>query len=134
MKIDFSAVDSFVVEGINRMGMRAYLDVKGFSSLFMRIAHHQVNGKLTKTLDIGNVEVDPKLRNTGHFKALVRHCRALCLEHKLALYVECVHNPILERYLLRSGFASDGMELGPSFSLSLDQMQNAISIEDEKNP
>lgn len=78
--------------------------------------------------------MDPKLRNTGHFKALVRHCRALCLENKLALYVECVHNPILERYLLRSGFSSDGMELGPSFSLSLEQMQNAISMADEKNP
>ena len=51
MKIDFSAVDSFVVEGINRMGMRAYLDVKGFSSLFMRIAHHQVNGCLLYTSD-----------------------------------------------------------------------------------
>jgi len=134
VRIDFSAVDSFVAEGVNRMGMRAYLEVKGFSSLFMRIAHHQVGGKLTKTLDIGNVEVMPNLRNTGHFKALIRHCRSLCLEHHLALYVECVHNPVLERYLLKSGFNSDGMELGPSFSLSVEQMHQAISTEDEKNP
>lgn len=119
MKIDFSELDRFVAKGVSGFGARAYLDIEGFNALYMRIAHHRVDGALVKTLDISSIEVEDRLRGKGIFKSLVNHCEKLCIQHGLSLYVECVHNDQLERYLVSAGFSSDGLDIGPSFSLSL---------------
>lgn len=134
MKIDFSALDRFVASGVQRMGSRAYLDVAGFQALYMRIAHHRVEGDLVKTLDISSIEVEPKFQNKGYFKALVIHCEQLCIQYNLALYVECVHNADLEKHLRKAGFSSDGLEIGPSFSMSVERIKLKLAAPHEPSP
>jgi GNAT superfamily N-acetyltransferase len=130
LKIDFSELDRFVAKGVNGFGARAYLDIEGFNALYMRIAHHRVDGSLVKTLDISSIEVEEGLRGRGIFKLLVNHCEKLCMQHGLSLYVECVHNDQLERHLVSAGFSSDGLDIGPSFSLSL----SSIKAKHDKDP
>ena len=134
MKLDFSELDRFVASGVERMGARAYLDVVGFRALYMRIAHHRVDGALAKTLDISSIEVEPEFQNKGYFKALVTHCEQLCIQYNLGLCVECVHNADLEKHLRKAGFTDDGLDIGPSFSMSVERIKKKAHEQDGPFP
>jgi ribosomal protein S18 acetylase RimI-like enzyme len=114
---------------------RAYINVKGFDSLYLRIAQHRIGKEVVRTLDISSIEVSEKLQNQGLFKALLKHCEASCIKHGLGMYVECISNPHLEAYMKKQGYVSDDVMFGPSFGKMCSQLKiDSNKINDDFQP
>lgn len=119
MKNMYKPLDDFVKIGIEKpFGYRLHLNIKGFDTLYVRIATHYLVGGMERTLDISSVDVKESCQNKGLFKNLLKHCESLAVQHGLAVYVESVQNEHLAKYLTRIGYVSDGSGIAANFHKS----------------
>lgn len=135
MKNIYKPLDDFVKAGIEKpFGHRLHLNIKGFDTLYVRIATHCIVGRMARTLDISSVDVKESCQNKGLFKNLLKHCESLAVQYGLAVYIESVQNEHLAKYLSKIGYVSDGSPIASSFHKSHDTLAHEHRCETDSSP
>lgn len=94
---------------------------------FMRIARHNIDGKITKTLDIGRVESEEN--NRGHFSRFLKEVERLAKKHQLVVFIESILNPDLVSMLKRRGYQIEGDPISPNAWRSMESVEPTIAPE-----
>lgn len=105
------------VQNKRRAPGNSYVNFDDRMSVYVRVSHRPyVDPKTCKVeftdmLDIGNVSInDPANYRKGLFKKLLLHAAQVCIQYNIEyVYVECVLNYWLKRYLLRTGFTGNDL-------------------------
>lgn len=63
--------------------------------------------KIVETLEIGTVQVDENERRKGNFKKFLAHFESLAKSNNRMVFIECVHNTFLAKFLERNGYIED---------------------------
>ena len=111
-------VQHFLGEG----GRNAWIKALGYS-VYIKRAHHHINGVTENTFDIANIQAKNMLTRPGRFWELVQRSGDLAknisgLEY---IYIECVHNQRLARSLRSRGWHELETE-PPSFYLKISEL------------
>lgn len=74
---------------------------------YIRVTKRWIDHVMTKTIDIGSVEVDKENRNCGYFTQFLICVEKIAKKWDRIVYVECVHNKILHDMLQKRGYCAD---------------------------
>ena len=93
-----------VLEGIKNSHIRIE---RLHLNAYIRVTQRLIDHVMTKTIDIGSVEVDREYRNCGYFTQFLICIEIIAKKWDRKVYVECVHNKILHDMLRKRGYSVD---------------------------
>lgn len=73
-------------------------------SLYLRRGQRYINRVIVECIDIASVEVREEYQAKGIFTKYLWVIERLAKQHKLVVYVENIHNPILGTFMLKRGY------------------------------
>jgi GNAT superfamily N-acetyltransferase len=130
-KNKYAELDEFVEAGIGKRFTSNALLKFGPLVVFVRVATHHLDGALTRTLDIGRIEVNPSQQGKGIFSKFLNHVERLAHKNGLAVYVESIQNEALIAALTNRGYELDAAEFCPSASFNTTKLNEKYkAVED----
>lgn len=130
-KNKYAELDEFVEVGIGKRFTSNALLEFGPLVAFVRVATHHLDGALTRTLDIGRIEVSPSQQGKGVFSKFLNHVERLAQKNGLAVYVESIQNEELIAALTNRGYVLDAADFCPSASFNTSKLnQKYKAVED----
>lgn len=85
------------------------------TSVYIRQTIRWVEGKYLNTIDLAYINIEEEFQGQGRCTRMIAALYCLAVQRNRALFVECVHNPVLVSFLRRQGFKQVSED--PSFLL-----------------
>jgi len=101
--LDEPSLQDLLAASREQFSPRAWVK-EGPIACYVRITARYVNGDMTHTIDLANIQVEERQQGKGHFTAWLAHVEALARKHHRTVYVELVHNARLQHFLERRGY------------------------------
>lgn len=90
---------------VNDIKCRDWIRIDEFHVLiYIRLTDRMLDGKITKTIDLANIEVDFRYQSQGFFTAFLDEVEKMAQEFSRAIYVESILRQFLFDFLIKRGY------------------------------